>query len=89
MCFGVISKEMAPRGNFFDERWRFADILANEEKCGFGAVPVEEIEELGSDSGIRAIVKSKRKFSGTVRLIKSVAEELGARTYSAVGSKAR
>lgn len=85
----MISKEMAPRGNFFDERWRFADILANEEKCGFGAVPVEEIEELGSDSGIRAIVKSKRKFSGTVRLIKSVAEELGARTYSAVGSKAR
>src|SRR4029077_7992583 len=71
-----------------DEGWRFADVFANKEKCGFGVVAVEEIEEFGSDGGVRPVVEGEREFARLIGLINGVAKKLGAGVQRTIAGEA-
>ena len=57
MCFGVIANKVSTRDGFSNQLRTFAHVSPNQEKCRLSVVPLEKIEQLGGDRGIRPIVK--------------------------------
>jgi len=88
MRFGVISYNVAARGDFLGQAGTFADAFADEKESGFGAVTVEKVKELWSDGGIGAVVKGDSEFARLGGLENGVSEELRARVNRAKRGRA-
>jgi len=86
---GVITDEVAASCDFFGEGRGLTNILANQKKSGFGAMAVEEIQKLGSDGGVGAIVEGDGELAGLAGLENGVTEELRTRVNCPVGGHAR
>ncbi len=57
MVHSVVAPRMTSAFDIFEEFGMPADIVAYEEKCGFDAVMVEEVEDPGCDFGYGAVVE--------------------------------
>lgn len=85
MRVGMIADDVASRGHFAREFGKSADVFSGEKKCAASVVAFEQIEQRGSDGGIRAIVEGERESGRISRSTQSRAEDLRARVDGAPG----
>src|SRR5215472_8753474 len=86
--FRVVADRVPAGGGFFHQVGTFTDEAANYEKCRFGLIAVEQVQEFWRDGGIRAIVKGDGKLARRIGSANRAPEKLRAREERAVGGNA-
>ena len=80
----VIPNRVPARDGFPDQLRAFAHKTPNQEKCGFGIVAVQKLQELWRNRGIGPVIKRDGQFARRIRTANGCAKELRARIHGAV-----
>ncbi len=84
----VIAYCVASGGNLADEGGVACGVAANEEERGTDVLAGENVEELRSPVGVRAVVVGEREFAGLVRRDQCGTEDLRGGPERGVGERA-